>query len=397
MINHQTNNHPYDVAIIGGGPAGCSAAITLASLGARVVLFEAKSYPHDKLCGEFLSPECDHLLTQLGFSTGLDGLNPAKIQRIRLTASHGAEWEAQPVTPGWGLSRQVFDAALAQRARSVGVQIQESTTVDGLRGDLKEGFELQARHRSQRSTVPARTVIAAHGKRASLDRVMGREFIKRPQSFMAIKAHFKGPALPGWVELHAFPGGYCGIAEIERGLQNVCLLVHQSVFKRHSSPGRDPLDSFIAWMQAENPYLQAWFSKSERIQDSWLSIAQIPFLRKRPVVNDVLMAGDAAGLVVPLVGDGIAMALEGGMLAAETTAAFLEGHLSGMGLKDHYHRAWEDRFARRLRLGRVLQALMLRPMWFQLALTLLNLTPVVGRYLITNTRGGDPFERYPIG
>ena len=382
----------YDVAIVGGGPAGCSAALTLARLGARVVLFEANTYPHDKLCGEFLSPECAESLDELGLTGLLSELNPARIQSVRLTAPGGTIWEAQLTAPGWGLSREVLDASLAQRARSLGVQVQEGTTINNVLGNLKDGFELAGRTQSGQLTVQTRTVISAHGKRANIDRVLGRSFFNRSEPFMAIKAHFSGPALPERVELHAFPGGYCGISEIEAGNHNACLLIHRSAFQKAQFSGANHLDSFVKWMQGENQYLQEWFSKARRTQKSWISIAQIPFARKRVIVNDILMAGDAAGLIAPLAGDGIAMALDGGILAAKSIAAFLEGRLSEAELRDQYPRAWNSRFARRLRLGLVLQALMMRPGWLRYGLSVLNSVPALGRFLVAQTRGVDGFE-----
>jgi flavin-dependent dehydrogenase len=396
MVKKRESDKPYDVAIVGGGPAGSSAALTLAHLGANVVLFEAKSYPHDKLCGEFLSPECGESLAELGLSGLLRELNPAKIQYVRLTAPRGAIWETQLASPGWGLSREAFDASLAQRARSAGVQVRDGTRINKVLGNLRDGFELEAGTQSGRLIVQARTVISAHGKRANIDRVLGRSFFGRSQPFMAIKAHFKGPALPERVELHAFPGGYCGISEIDKGFQNVCLLIHQSTFKQARFSGRDHPDGLVKWMQGENKYLQEWFSKAERIQESWISIAQIPFERKRLVVNDILMAGDAAGLIVPLAGDGIAMALDGGILAAKSIAAYLEGRLSEVELKDQYRRAWNGRFAGRLRLGLALQALIMRPRWLRYGLGLLNSVPALGRFLVTHTRGVDRFEEYSV-
>src|SRR5437016_633084 len=96
----------FDTAIVGGGPAGCSAAITLARLGARVVLFEAKAYPHAKLCGEFLSPECAGLLDDLGLTPALRALKPASIEIACLSAPDGAAWETRLPGIALGLTRK---------------------------------------------------------------------------------------------------------------------------------------------------------------------------------------------------------------------------------------------------------------------------------------------------
>src|SRR5579872_2397798 len=95
----------FDVAIVGGGPAGCSAAITLAAQGATVVLFESKTYPHHKVCGEFLSPECRGELDQLGLTASIQALHPISIEAVRIVAPDGAAWETRFPEVAISLSR----------------------------------------------------------------------------------------------------------------------------------------------------------------------------------------------------------------------------------------------------------------------------------------------------
>jgi flavin-dependent dehydrogenase len=276
---------------------------------------------------------------------------------------------------------------MAQRAQAAGAELRTGQAVTAITGSLADGFKLQT---GRGSAITARVVIAAHGKRAALDRALGRRFLRRPQPYLALKAHFSGPPLPRRIDLHGFPGGYCGMSEIESGagprLANVCLLVHESVFQRVSRGKPDPIATFTDWMQKQNPRLEAWLSQARRVDDRWLSIAQVPFGPKRPVVSDVLMAGDSAGLIAPLAGDGIAMALRGGQMAAEHSLMLLAGSLSSTQLIRGYARAWQGEFGARLRLGRVLQPLMLRPRLLGPALRLLNAAPALARYLVTHTR-----------
>jgi len=371
----------FDAAVVGGGPAGCSAAIRLAERGARVVLFEAKIYPHPKVCGEFLSPECLFLLDRLGLLSALRALKPVPIQRVELTAPDGTTWESSLPGMAWGISREALDAAMAARAREVGVTVLEGTTVTDIDGDLRRGFALNARTEASTTGFTARTVIAAHGKRSLLDRALDRRFLNKPQPFVALKAHFRGPSLPNRIELHIFPGGYCGLSEIEGGAANVCLLVREAVFQAHGSP-----QAFIDWMRRQNPRLEAWLGEAERISPRWLSIAQVPFSRKSVLEGDIIMTGDAAGLIAPLAGDGISMALYGGRLAAQHVTAFLGGQVSPDMLRRRYAAAWQRDFGSRLRLGRALQAIMLRPGLFTPVLRLIASFPPLGRTLINRTR-----------
>jgi flavin-dependent dehydrogenase len=374
----------HDVAIVGGGPAGCSAAITLATSGARVVLLEAATYPHSKVCGEFLSPECGSLLEALGALPPLLARGPARFETVLMTSSDGAAREIRLPGVALGLSRSVLDETLALRARAAGAEVREGSKVTRIDGSLHDGFRLEIRTGAGADgafDLRARVVIAAHGRRGALDRALKRPFLRRHHPYVALKNHFHGPPLSGGIELHAFPGGYCGISEIENGAANVCLLAHESVFRTPDVP------AFLDWMRRQNPRLNEWLSRAEPVSGRWMSIGQVPFVRKGPLWGDVLMAGDSAGLIAPLVGDGIAMALHSGRLAAQRAAGFLEGRLTAEQLRRRYASDWRRRFAGRLVLARGLQALMLRPRLMSPSLRLMSAVPPLGNFLVAHTRG----------
>ena len=382
----------YDVAIAGGGPAGCSAAIRLAQRGANVVLCEARAYPHDKVCGEFLSPECRLLLTWLGLDDLLAGLGAVRIDTASLASPDGVTWETPFPAPGWGLSRRVLDAALAERARAAGVEVRTDTSVLDIAGNLGESFRLSLRGGGRDDALGARAVIVAHGRRSSLDRALGRRFLTRREPYVALKAHFRGPRLPGRIELNVFPGGYCGLSEIENGTANLGLLVRESVFRAAGGAGPAAIDNFIGWLRRQNPRLEAWLGQASRLHERWLSIAQVPFSPKEAVVGDILLAGDAAGVIAPLAGDGIAMALRSGGLAADLVLRYLDGALPAAKLSQNYAGRWAHEFGPRLRLGRVLQPLLMQPRVAGLGLRLLGLAPGLGRTLVYGTRDLDPLK-----
>ncbi|MCI0710777.1 MAG: NAD(P)/FAD-dependent oxidoreductase [Chloroflexi bacterium] len=366
----------YDVAIVGGALAGCSAAIHLARHGFSVAIFEAKAYPHHKVCGEFLSPECEVMLNELGVMADLDSLLK-RIDTAEITAPDGTTWTTRFPGEALGITRYRLDHVLAEHAAHAGVSVFEKSPVSAIEGGLADGFTLH----TPNAAFHTRAVIAAYGKRSNLDRTLNRPFLNKPQPFVALKNHFIGPALPRRIELHVFPGGYCGMSEVEDGLTNVCLLVRQDTFQKHS--GSPKIEDFIRWMMTQNPRLQQWLEQAQQVHSQWLSIAQVPFVRKEVIHNDIVMTGDAAGLITPLAGNGMSMALHGGKLAACYVGDYLRGDVTAL---DAYALHWQKTFGGRLRMGRFLQMFMLRPAILSPGLKLINAIPLLGQYFVNQTR-----------
>jgi menaquinone-9 beta-reductase len=371
----------FDVVVVGGGVAGCAAAIQLAQRGWKVILCEAGHYPKHKVCGEFLSPECSVLLNELGLTAAIEAVKPLPIHTVAITAPDGTTWETRLPGAGLGISRYRLDWLMAEQARRCGVELREQTTVSNVSGNLDTGFSLTIRNDVGQHEIYAKTVIGAHGKRSRIDRALNRPFLQQSHGFVGLKAHFHGAPLPGRIHLYTFPGGYCGMSEVEGGEINVCLLVRQDAFQQAST-----IDDFIEWMKQQNPALGKWLSAAQRVDRPWLSIAQVPFTDKRVVENDILMAGDSAGLIAPVAGDGMGMALQASRIAAELLHLFLCGEIDAESVRREYTRRWWRTFGVRMRLSRGLQELMLRPRWLTPGLRVVNGVPALGRLLVAHTR-----------
>ncbi|HYN89246.1 MAG TPA: hypothetical protein VER55_11975, partial [Ardenticatenaceae bacterium] len=258
----------------------------------------------------------------------------------------------------------------------------EGAPVTGIAGTLADGFTLTigASDREQQS-IAARVVLGAWGKRATPDRALGRAFFQRKQPFLALKAHYHGPDTGAAVELHAFAGGYLGLSAIEGGRTNLCLLATETAFR---AVGRSP-DRLLEHIGRQNPVVAARLHGSERA-GNLIAVSQLAFGPKAAVERDVLMLGDAAQLIPPLAGDGMAMALQSAELAAPLVDDFLHGG-AALTLTRAYTTDWHHEFQRRLRFARLVQPLFLRPRLLSLGLHLLRATPRLADYLIRATRG----------
>lgn len=377
----------FDAAIIGGGLAGCSAAITLAEYGFRVVVFDAKSFPHHKVCGEFLSPSSQLYLRSLGVWPAVQAINPASIRDVSVITRHGNCWHTALPGTGLGISRWTLDQILVQHAKCMGVTFLEKTSVSDVQGSLDTGFVLNARSLHGLQTFAARSVIAAYGKTSNLDRVFTRSTPTRRSEFIALKNHFYGSSLADSINLYTFPGGYCGLSAIEADRTNLCLLVRKDVFRQVSDGA---VERFVAWMCTQNPTLGDWIRTAEQVYPRWMSISQFSFEPRSVIERDMLMAGDSAGLIAPLSGDGMEMALRGGRIAALAVHCFLTSHWSATELCQNYTQLWHRAFGTRFSLARLLQFVLLRSPLADAGLRLLNHLPTVGSFIVRQTRDTNP-------
>lgn len=368
----------YDVIIIGGGLAGCSAAIQLAERGRRVLLLEKRVLPAHKLCGEFLSTEVMALFRRLGVLEAAEAAGAHRIRHVRATTSNGAVYEGDLPGTALGLSRYRLDQILFQRAAASGADARDGTEVRGVEGTLDEGFTVTTRA----DPYEGRVVLGAYGKRGLLDRKLGRSFLNDASPLVAFKAHYEGARLPGLIELHSFPGGYAGLSHVEEGRANLCWIGEARLLK---AAGSTP-EAMIERSLTQNESLAARLHSMRRVSESFLAVSQVSLARKPAFEQDVCMIGDTAGMIAPLCGDGMAMALRSAELAAPHVEAFLQGGPAGA-FREGYAAAWKQAFCLRVRLGRWMHRSYLRPAVAGAVVRACRWTPGLGRWLICQTRG----------
>ncbi len=368
----------YDAIAIGAGLSGCSAAIQLAKLGYRVLLLEQSHYPMHKLCGEFLSVEVTEAFENLGILEQVHKVGAQRINRAYLTTSGGASFRSKLPSAALGLSRYQLDLMLFQRAQAVNVTCLDNTKVTGVTGNLEEGFKVI----TTKGEFSGRMVLGAFGKRSSLDRNLNRSFIQKRSPWIAYKGHFTGVDIADVIELHSFPNGYCGLSQIETGEINVCWIAHERVMKEPVDPELD-----IPLSLAKNPVLADRFRHMQRVSPSLQGLSQISFALKENFYNDICMIGDTAGMITPLCGDGMAMALRSSEIAVPFVSQFLEHQISAIAFKQQYTNAWRKEFQMRLRLGRMMHNCFVQPTLANIGVSLCELVPALGNWIIGATRG----------
>mgnify|MGYP000093891381 CR=1 FL=1 len=367
----------YDIIIIGGGLAGLTAAIHLANAGHGILVFEKEPYPHHKVCGEYVSNEVLPYLKSLGIN--LKDHKAVSIDTLKFSSVKGRVLETKLPLGGTGISRYVFDDLLYKRAVASGVSfIFEGVSSINFKTSV---FKVVTVNNKQ---FTSRITIGAYGKRSSLDKHLKRNFINRKSSWLAVKSHYKLDSFPeNQVGLHNFNGGYAGLSKTESGAINFCYLTSYKSFQREKD-----IERFNTRVVSKNAILKDFLNLAKPLFELPLTIAQISFHPKKPVEGHVLMCGDTAGLIHPLCGNGMAMAIHSAKIASERIDFFLkEKEPNRNKLEREYREEWSRTFKKRLWLGRQLQKLLLNPTVSHWGITLVAKQPWLLKQLIKNTHG----------
>jgi flavin-dependent dehydrogenase len=385
---------PYDVAIAGAGLAGASLALRLATAGARVALIDSSVFPRQKLCGEFLSPECWGVLDRLGLSQSVSRLGFQPVRRVRLTTPNGrvleAEFNGRDGLPGIGISRLVLDDLIVSSARAAGVEVIEGARINGpvVRQGRVAGV-VARRGAGPPLEVLATVTVAADGRHSALVQRTGTTRTRsrlRPGLF-GLKCHVAvtDPDPGDSVELHLIPGGYVGACRVENGLTNLCGLLPESALRSH----RGDLTRLAAAVFPLNPCLnQLW--TSGRAADGWKTISGVRVQSSTPSLPGILYVGDARGTIDPLGGQGMTMAL----LGAEIIVPFIKSALveggAGESLQRDFSTAWHRRFDRRVALCRGFHHVLMNPWLVDLTSALRTVGPRLLSYGFNLTRDSLP-------
>lgn len=374
------HNKHYDIAITGGGLAGLALAILAAKQDYAVVLFEKETYPYHKVCGEYISLESWNFLLSLGIP--LTELQVPIIQQLVVTSPNGNTFQHALPLGGFGISRYKLDLLLFELATKAGVTVLQETKVTDIQFS-NNLFTIQ----TTAGTFTAKTAAACFGKRSNLDVKWKRSFIvQKPNklnNYIGVKYHIRYSHPVDTIALHNFENGYCGISKIEDDRYCLCYLTTAGNLQKS--------DNSIQQMEKEilyaNPHLQQIFTQAEFLYEAPVTISQISFEQKQQVEDHLLMIGDAAGMITPLCGNGMSMALHGSKLAFQQINLFLQQHITRAQMENAYSRNWQQQFAKRVRTGRLIQRLFGKSVVTNMFVQLVKTLPFVAKPLIRLTHG----------
>ncbi len=355
----------YEVIIVGAGPAGSTAAYFLARQGVKVALVDKQIFPRDKTCGDGVTSPGLARLERLGLGGWLAENSFNAPGELLFSAPNGQAVRIRPDNPDFCYGRVIprlqLDEALAHRAVAAGAELLEGVQLNETIRPAAGGIQLSGavKKTNRYLRLESKLLIAADGAHASLARSLG--LVKEPPDLVALRAYFEdvggGDSL---LEIHYdrnIMPGYGWIFPLTGGRANVGLGTYVSRSRQRDVDLKGALQTFIH----QNPYASA------RLGSARLAGPLKGFpLRSRmagviPVADHVLLAGEAAGLVNPLNGEGIGTAMISGELAAgQAQAALIAGDFSGAALSP-YARALEQQIGRLHRAAGLVRRLLSFP------------------------------------
>ncbi|SFH40863.1 NAD(P)/FAD-dependent oxidoreductase [Pedobacter insulae] len=365
-----------DILIIGGGLAGLTAALHLQQVGLSVTLIEKNEFPQHKVCGEYISNEVLPYLNWLNLDITV--LKPNPIHQFQLTTRSNTSIATNLPLGGFGISRFELDHFLYKQLikRCVPVIKDRVTNIE-----FKDDKFFVTMHSGKE--ISANQIIGAYGKRSAIDIKLSRSFIQQASPFLAVKGHYRGNFPNELVAVHNFKGGYCGVSKVENDIINICYLADYNSFKKYKH-----IQNYEEKVLYQNKHLEAVFKESTPLFDEPLVISQLYFGEKKAVENHILMIGDTAGLIHPLCGNGMAMAMHSAKIASTLLVKLKLGEINSREELEHlYTLNWNVEFRSRIKMGRLLASLLRKEKLSSLLISGLAKSPYLLNKIIEKTHG----------
>lgn len=378
----------YDIVIAGGGPAGSSLAIRTAAAGFSVLLVEQKKFPRDKLCGEFISPECLLHFDELGVSDEIQEVGGTALHETVFYKRNGkgvgvrSEWFGDSGATALGLSRSAMDDTLLRRASTVGVVVVQETSVKKLLLDDKRivGVELVDKAKNVHE-VNAKLVVDATGRSRNIVRLCED---RRPDptsaQHIAFKTHLRNASIAtGVCEIYVYRGGYGGCNRVEDGLYDLCFIASSRDVKSLGSSAERVMREVVFSNDRASSAL-----RDAEVVKPWLAVPIERFGRGKLIPHDGLITvGDAAAFIDPFTGSGMLMALQSAKIAATAIAT---SKFSSMLLAKEYTREYSAAFDRRLKVCSMLRFAAFVPFLAESTISILSKSDSLREKLARATR-----------
>lgn len=377
----------HEIAIIGAGPSGSTAAIYLAQFGYDVCLIEKKAFPRNVLCGEFLSREVVNNLKELNLFAEFLKLKPNLINTFTLVDEDEKEISSQLGFQAFGLKRSAFDNLLLAEAKEKGVEVYQPFEVSEIikaNGNYHLSLKSSQSHSDK---LIAQYVVLAYGKRNHLDAKLKRKFVNHKSNLDGIKYHVHKEFLRNIqddeIQIFTEDGIYCGANSVSEEEVTFCFLEDRSSFTS------TPIQSLNRLAERSGKFKSLFKSGVEDVFTSnrVYGSGDIYFGGRNKVENGMFMIGDAAQVIAPLSGDGISMAMDSAKLLANLFRDKKQKNISDFDLCKMYDSEWQKKFNGRLKTAQFIQEVLFKKISRKISLGALRIFPKVLNHFIKNTRG----------
>jgi len=407
-MNNQSKiqNLKSKIAIVGAGPAGASLAIRLAKANFEVCLIEREKFPREKLCGEFVSPEC---LPHFQALDVLDEMLAVGGDRVTQTIFYEPDGKSVTVASAWfgadlqgalSISRAEMDFRLLEKAKASGVEVLEETAAIGLLFDEDKVCGVKAKNKtgdafeiSAALTIDATGRANVLGKLAEKDKLRITNYelrneIQNPKSkiqnrLVGFKTHLENVALEkGRCEIYFFRGGYGGLSNVENNLANHCFLIKAETVKEFNSDVEQILEKVIF----QNKRARETLENAKPVYE-WLAVSVDGFgVKNLNPAPRLVAVGDAAAFIDPFTGSGMLMAMESAEILSNAVA---ENFPAMEKIAENYQILYEQKFRRRLRVCSLLRRAALRTSFAKYVISVLGFSEKARQILARATRAAE--------
>lgn len=364
----------HDVAIIGGGLAGLSLSIDLNNRGYNVVVIEKGSYPRHKVCGEYISMESYKYLHKI--CPALSEFNLPQITNFKLSSTGKYDFNTRLSLGGFGISRYLLEELLFKEAKKNGVVFILNTKANDINFN-NESYIIK----TNIGNINATLVCNSSGRKSNFEAKNSSQITKT--NYVGVKYHVKLDRDSSLIEMHNFPGGYCGISDIEENKSCLCYMVNSEKLKS----ANNSISELEKTVLFKNKNLEIIFNSAEFIFKEPMTISCINFLIKKPVSDHSFFIGDSAGSIAPITGNGMSIALRSASVLASNIDDYFSKGKTKQELVSNYNDFWKNEFSTRIKLSRHFQKLSENSTLTNLTIGLFNTFPSFATGIIKQTHG----------